>query len=657
MMSNNPKVLIVDDDPRMCDSLKALLSNRDYQLQICNSASEALECLAKNNFDLVLLDIVMPDMSGLQIMDYINSQGTETLIIVITGHASIESAIESLRKGAYDYLRKPFEPEELLTTVDNCLHFKNLKRENKFLRGKLMVSEERYRYMVQNSPDIIYMLDEHGNFMFLSHAVERLLNLNIDHLVGKHYTIVIHDEDLDKAKYFFNERRTGDRDASGITLRLKVSNDKDELNNSEVSHLTIELKSKGIYDKEVTEESKKFLGTYGVARDISDRKRLEYQLYQAQKTEAIATLAGGIAHEFNNALVGIAGNIELLQMDFPENETIKRYYQPMKDSTHRMTNLTSQLLAYAQGGKYQPTTISLNDFIKNSLPLIKHDINPTIRVETNLPGDIFYVEADLTQMQMVLSALLNNAAESIEGEGRIMISISSQEIDEEFVKNNPDLEPGSYVCLIVEDTGKGMDEKTKSRVFDPFFTTKLQGRGLGMAAVYGIIKSHDGWVSIESELSEGTVVNIYLPSVKVRTEAEKKPGAELPKRERTILVVEDENVVVDIFREMLERLGYRILLAQTGTEALNIAKTYDGDIDLAILDVVLPDMGGQAIYPLLMEARPSLKVLVCSGYSIDGLGQEIIDAGAQSFLQKPFSLETLSEKLKEVLNHTTNLEQ
>jgi CheY-like chemotaxis protein len=238
-----------------------------------------------------------------------------------------------------------------------------------------------------------------------------------------------------------------------------------------------------------------------------------------------------------------------------------------------------------------------------------------------------------------------------------MISISSQEIDEEFVKNNPDLEPGSYVCLIVEDTGKGMDEKTKSRVFDPFFTTKLQGRGLGMAAVYGIIKSHDGWVSIESELSEGTVVNIYLPSVKVRTEAEKKPGAELPKRERTILVVEDENVVVDIFREMLERLGYRILLAQTGTEALNIAKTYDGDIDLAILDVVLPDMGGQAIYPLLMEARPSLKVLVCSGYSIDGLGQEIIDAGAQSFLQKPFSLETLSEKLKEVLNHTTNLEQ
>ncbi|MBC8456553.1 MAG: response regulator, partial [Deltaproteobacteria bacterium] len=637
----------------MCDSLNALLSNRDYQLQTCNSAREALECLAKNNFDLVLLDIVIPDMSGLQIMDYINSQDTETLVIVITGHASIESAIESLRRGAYDYLRKPFEPEELLTTVDNCLHFKKLKRENKFLRGKLMVSEERYRYLVQNSPDIIYILDEHGNFTFLNHAVELLLNLKIDQLVGKHYTIVIHDEDLDKAKYFFNERRTGDRAASGITLRLKVSSDRDELNNSEVNLLTIELKSKGLYDKEVTEKPKKFLGTYGVARDIGDRKRFEYQLYQAQKTEAIATLAGGIAHQFNNALVGISGNIELLQMDLPENESIKRYYQAMKDSTHRMTNLTNQLLAYAQGGKYQPTTISLNDFIKDTLPLIKHDIDPTIRVETNLPVDIFYLNADLTQMQMVLSALVNNAAESIEGEGRIMISISSQEIDEEFVKNNPELEPGSYVCLIVEDTGKGMDEKTKSRVFDPFFTTKLQGRGLGMAAVYGIIKSHDGWISIESELSEGTAVNIYLPSVKVEAEAEKKPGTQLPKREGTILVIEDEDVVVDIFRKMLERLGYRILLAQTGTEALNIAKTYDGDIDLAILDVVLPDMGGQAIYPLLMEARPNLKVLVCSGYSIDGHGQEIIDAGAQSFLQKPFSLETLYDKLNEVLNHTT----
>jgi PAS domain S-box-containing protein len=656
-MSDNPKVLIVDDDPRMCDSLKALLSNRDYQLQTCNSGREALKCLAKNNFDLVLLDIVIPDMSGLQIMDYINSQGTETLVIVITGHASIESAIESLRRGAHDYLRKPFEPEELLTTVDNCLHFKKLNKENRFLRGKLMVSEERYRYLVQNSPDIIYILDEHGNFTFLSHAVERLLNLKIDQLVGKHYTIVIHDEDLDKAQYFFSERRTGDRVASGITLRLKVSGDRDQLPNSEVNHLTIELKSKGIYDKEVTEESKKFLGTYGVARDISDRTRFEYQVHQAQKTEAIATLAGGIAHEFNNALVGISGNIELLQMDHPENESIKRYYQAMKDSTHRMTNLTNQLLAYAQGGKYQPKTISLNDFIKNSLPLIKHDIHPAIRVETNLPGDIFYVDADLTQMQMVLSALLNNAAESIEGEGRIMISISSQECNEEFIKNNPELEPGSYVCLMVEDNGKGMDEKTRSRVFDPFFTTKLQGRGLGMAAVYGIIKSHDGWISIESELSEGTGVKIYLPSVKVQAKAEQKPGAALPKREGTILVIEDEDVVIDIFRKMLERLGYRILLAQTGTEALNIAKTHDGVIDLAILDLVLPDMGGQAIYPLLMEARPNLKVLVCSGYSIDGLGQEIIDAGAQSFLQKPFSLEALSEKLNEVLNHTTNLEQ
>jgi PAS domain S-box-containing protein len=656
-MSNNPKVLIVDDDPRMCESLKAVLSHQDYQLQTCNSGREALECLAKNNFDLALLDIVIPDMSGFQIMDYINSQGTETLVIVITGHASIESAIESLRRGAYDYLRKPFEPEEFLTTVDNCLHFKRIKKDNRFLRGKLMASEKRYRYLIQDSPDIIYILDEHGNFTFLSNAVERLLNLKIDQLVGKHYTMVIHDEDLDKAKYLFNERRTGDRAASGITLRLKVNADRDRLHHSEADHLTIELKSKGIYDKDVTEGSKKFLGTHGVARDISDRKRFEYQVHQAQKTEAIATLAGGIAHEFNNALVGISGNIELLQMDLPENESVKRYYQAMKDSTHRMTNLTNQLLAYAQGGKYQPKTISINDFLKNTLPLITHDIDPAIRVETNLPGDIFYVDADLTQMQMVLSALLNNAAESIEGEGRIMIRIISQEINEEFVKNNPELEPGSYICLIVEDNGKGMDEKTKRRVFDPFFTTKLQGRGLGMAAVYGIIKSHDGWISIESELNQGTEVNIYLPSVTVQAEAEIKPGAALPKREGTILVIEDEDVVVDIFRKMLERLGYRILLAQTGTEALNIAKTHDGDIDLAILDVVLPDMGGKAIYPLLMEARPNLKVLVCSGYSIDGLGQEIIEAGAQSFLQKPFSLEALFEKLNEILNHTTNLEQ
>jgi len=394
----------------------------------------------------------------------------------------------------------------------------------------------------------------------------------------------------------------------------------------------------------------------GVARDITDQKqaaeeklKMEAQLSEVNRMEAIATLAGGIAHEFNNALVGVSGNIELLQMDLSRGENVDKYVERTIDSTRRMLRLTNQLLAYAKGGKYQPKIISLNDLVEDTVPLIQHDADYAIRVETDLPGDISNVEADRTQIQMVLSVVLKNAAEAIKGKGRIRVITKDEKIDKEIAEADPHLKPGSYTSLIIEDNGKGMDEETISRVFDPFFTTKFQGRGMGMAAAHGIIKNHGGWISIDSELGKGTVVRIYLPAVAVQTKQSIETKGELATGTGTILVIEDEDVVIDVIGQMLERLGYSMLLAKTGKEANDIAKTFEGDIDLAILDIVLPDMGGKGVFPLIMDARPNLKVIVCSGYAVDGPGQEILDAGAQDFIQKPFSLKTLSEKLKGVL--------
>jgi len=249
----------------------------------------------------------------------------------------------------------------------------------------------------------------------------------------------------------------------------------------------------------------------------------------------------------------------------------------------------------------------------------------------------------------VLSALLINSAEAIEEKGRIRIITRNEEIDEESAKNHPGLKPGPYVSFTVEDDGKGMDEETRSRIFDPFFTTKFQGRGLGMAAVYGIVTNHGGWISVDSELGKGTVVRIYLPAVKVEVKEEERPKIEPAKGTGTILVIEDEDAVIDVICAMVEKMGYRVLLAETGKEAVNIAKSFDADIDLAILDILLPDLPAKKVYRDIMEARPDLKVIVCSGYAIDGPPQEILDAGAQDFIQKPFSYATLSEKLKEVL--------
>jgi signal transduction histidine kinase len=246
-------------------------------------------------------------------------------------------------------------------------------------------------------------------------------------------------------------------------------------------------------------------------KTTTERKNIQARLQEAQKMEAIATLAGGIAHEFNNALCAVIPNIDLLKSKLPDNEEINKHTQPIHTSAQRMAHLTSQLLAYARGGKYRPQQISLNNLVQDTLPFMKHLIKAGIVVETDLSEDSCYVEADLTQMQMVLLAVMVNASEAIEDAGCIRLTIRRAQFDGELAKGHFDLKPGSYISLTVEDNGSGMSEETRIRVFEPFFTTKFQGRGLGMAAVYGIVKNHNGLVVVDSELGKGTVVRIYLP--------------------------------------------------------------------------------------------------------------------------------------------------
>ena len=283
-----------------------------------------------------------------------------------------------------------------------------------------------------------------------------------------------------------------------------------------------------------------------------------------------------------------------------------------------------------------------------TLPILQHNLGPRVRIETDFPKDIPHIKADHAQMQMVLSAILSNSNEAIEGEGLIKITAEKKDVDEDFTKQRPGLKPGPYVCLKVEDDGRGMDEETRSGIFEPFFTTKFQGRGMGMAAVHGIVRNHNGWTYVDSELERGTTVRIYLPAIEIEIEKPKEAKADVSTGSGTILMIEDENVVIEVTQAMLEMLGYRVMVAKTGKDAIHIAETFDGHIDLALLDIKLPDIDGRNLYPLIMKARSNLKVIVFSGYSIDGPAREILDAGAQGFIQKPFSVSALSEKLKEV---------
>jgi CheY-like chemotaxis protein len=339
-----------------------------------------------------------------------------------------------------------------------------------------------------------------------------------------------------------------------------------------------------------------------------------------------------------------------MKLDAYGRQKYDRYFKPIENSIERMAKLTGQLLAYARGGKYRVSRMSMNEFVRETLPLVKHSLKPTIKIEADLPVRISSVAIDVMQMQTVLSGILANASEAIESEGRVRISCRDEHITGDQIVSKPGLFPGDYVVLSVTDDGKGMDESTRRRIFEPFFSTKFQGRGLGMASVYGIVKNHDGWISVDSTPLRGTTVKIYLPAVAGREPVAKSARTVSMQNSGTILIIEDEQMVLDVTSSMLQNLGYRVLAARSGEEALRIADSHDGPIDLALLDIILPDMGGKDIYPRLMDLRPNLRVIVCSGYTLNGPAQEILQQGAEAFIQKPYTMSALSKKLAATIN-------
>jgi PAS domain S-box-containing protein len=398
----------------------------------------------------------------------------------------------------------------------------------------------------------------------------------------------------------------------------------------------------------------RFLWTAGhfsvliIFADVTELKRLQRRVEENRKTEAIIKLAGGIAHEFNNALFAITGNLELMGMEIGDKGRSPRYLKAMNQSAQRMIDLTNKLLAYSQGGQFAPLPVQLEAFIRRNMPLMLASVPSGIQVENRFPDALPPVKADPAQLQAVLSALFSNAVEAIDGDGRVILSA----LRETFAEATDNLASGHYAVISVRDTGRGMDEEKQRQIFDPFFTTKFQGRGLGMAAVFGIVKNHGGGIRIFSTPDQGTEVRVYLPAQAEPTPAPAPgPGGtgEMETGTGTILVIEDEEMVLDISRAVLRKLNYQVIEARNGGEAVSIAKEHDGPIHAALLDLGLPDVDGGQVFPLLKEARPDMKVIVCSGYSLEGPARRLLRDGAEGFIQKPFTLSALSETLKSAL--------
>jgi CheY-like chemotaxis protein len=372
---------------------------------------------------------------------------------------------------------------------------------------------------------------------------------------------------------------------------------------------------------------------------------MEAQFLQAQKMEAIGTLAGGIAHDFNNLLMVIQGNASLMLLNIdplhPHHEMLMSIVKQVQSGS----KLTNQLLGYARKGRYEVKPIQVNQLVEETSKAFGRT-RKEITIHRELADDLFPIEGDLGQMEQVLMNLLVNAADAMPQGGDIFLkTINIPYGDIRGKLYNP--KPGDYVLLTVSDTGMGMDPKTLDRIFEPFFTTKELGRGtgLGLASVYGIIKGHAGYVDVESKEGRGTIFKIYLPASNGEVQKTIIEPDHIIKGTGTILLIDDEEMVLEVGERFLIVMGYQVLTAREGREAIEIYKKHRDTIDLVLLDIIMPNMKGGEVFDQLKEINPEVKVLLLSGYSIDGEASKILERGCSGFIQKPFDMNQLSQSI------------
>ncbi|NLI81984.1 MAG: PAS domain S-box protein [Deltaproteobacteria bacterium] len=499
----------------------------------------------------------------------------------------------------------------------------------------LRESEERFRTLVEESPLGIALMATDGRFLYTSPRFLKMFGYTMEEIPTRHdWFQATFPGESQRDKGYDLWITELDQALEGQALsRMFVATCKD----GSQKDIHLRLVRMANADQLV------------ICEDITEKTKLERQFQQAQKFEAIGTLAGGIAHDFNNLLMGIQGRASLILADLPASHPHVEHLRAMEDHVRSASDLTRQLLGFARGGKYEVKPTDVNGLLVETADMFGRT-RKEIRIHKKTSPRPLTAEVDRRQIEHVLLNLFVNAWQAMPGGGDLYLETDAISLD-----NNGalpyEVPPGSYARISVIDTGIGMDEETRQRIFDPFFTTKEMGRGtgLGLASAYGIIKNHGGFITVYSEVDHGTVFRIHLPLT------QKEPGREisvegrLQKGTETVLLVDDEAMILSVGRAMLEKLGYRVIVAGSGEEALQILSEKGAEIDLVVLDLIMPGMSGSQAFDRIREMLPGMRVLLSSGYAVNGQAQEALNKGCDGFIQKPFDLIQLAEKLRTVL--------
>jgi two-component system, cell cycle sensor histidine kinase and response regulator CckA len=519
----------------------------------------------------------------------------------------------------------PFIKGAIITSED----ITDRKRAEEALRE----SEEKYRTLVEHATEAIFIAQD-GVIKF-SNPSTLSFGYSAEELARIPFGDLIHPEDRELVVERYRRRMQGEEVPDTYVFRFR---------NRSGEELWAQLNA-----ARITWGGRP--ATLNFLRDITPLKKMEMQFQQAQKMEAIGTLAGGIAHDFNNLLMSIQGYITLMlfniERSHPHYENLRRVEEHVRNGA----SLTAQLLGFARRGKYELKPADLNEILQRSSEMFERT-RKEIKISRKFQKDLWAAEVDRGQMEQALLNLYVNAWQAMPKGGDLYLETKNVTLDRDYAKPYL-LQPGKYVKISVTDTGMGIDEKTQQRIFEPFFTTKEMGRGtgLGLASAYGIVKGHGGFISVYSEKGHGSTFTIYLPaSEKSIKEAKKVYSEEIPRGTETVLLVDDEVTITEVIEKALIMMGYKVFLAGNGEKALELYKKNQEAIAVVILDMIMPGISGGKTYDRLKEINPGVKVILSSGYSADGEAAQIMARGCDGFIQKPFGIKELSQKIREILD-------
>ena len=628
------KILVVEDEAIVALDLRTQLTQLGYEVVETVARGEAALVAAETHHpDLVLMDIRLPGkMDGVEAADIIRKR-FQLPVVYLTAHADEATVDRARLTESFGYILKPFDGRELRTVIEIAIYKHEAEK-------KLRASERRFATTLASIGDGVIATDQLGKVTFLNAVAENLTGWKSEEAQGIALPTVFRICNEETRKTVVNpvERVL----ESGMVVGL--------------ANHTILIRRDGhetpIDDcaAPIHDDHGKTTGAVLVFRDISESRRIEEQLRQSQKMEALGQLAGGVAHDFNNMLTVILNYTDILLNSAGSDHPWKHFLTEIRRAGERSADLTRRLLSLCQKRLITPKIQDLNEVILQTKPMLQRLIGANIQLETQLETDLGTVLSDAGQLEQILMNLVINGRDAISGQGKILIETRNEFIEPEPVFN---LNPGIYRMLRVTDNGQGIPDAIVDRIFEPFFTTKElgAGTGLGLSTIYGVVQQCRGSIRVQSKIGTGTAFTIHLPSVATPVIVEESiVPSEIPKGTETLLLVEDEASIRDLSKQFLASCGYTILEAENGEQALRVARDFSGSIDIVVTDVMMPVMDGPGMIDRMKADFPNLSVIYVSGYSNRDLQMETTGSTTSAYLSKPFKLSELAQTVRNVLD-------